>query len=56
VGADVRDGNGTTRTVNWCGCLVQEPHSAVRALGFLPNEGHGVFGTRFNFNSLHAIF
>ena len=56
MGADVRDGNGTTRTVNWCGCLVQEPHSAVRALGFLPNEGHGVFGTRFNFNSLHAIF
>ncbi|RZC53199.1 hypothetical protein C5167_012061 [Papaver somniferum] len=39
VGTDVRDGNGTTRFVNWCGCIVQEPHAAVRALGFLPEEG-----------------
>ncbi|GJW40926.1 RNA-directed DNA polymerase, eukaryota [Tanacetum coccineum] len=41
VGTDTRDGIGTTRTINWCGCLVQYPHPAVHALGFLPEEGHG---------------
>ncbi|KAL6908133.1 hypothetical protein ACP4OV_002303 [Aristida adscensionis] len=46
VGTDVRDGNGTTRMVNWCGCIIQDTHSAVRALGFLPEEGHGVYVTR----------
>lgn len=46
VGTDVRDGNGTTRVINWCGCIVQDPHSAVRALGFLPAEGHGVYVAR----------
>jgi len=34
VGIDDRDGFGTTRMVNWAGCVLQEPHSAVRALGF----------------------
>uniref|UniRef100_A0A8I6YUL1 PDZ domain-containing protein n=1 Tax=Hordeum vulgare subsp. vulgare TaxID=112509 RepID=A0A8I6YUL1_HORVV len=38
VGTDVRDGNGSTRMVNWCGSIIQDPHSAVRALGFLPKE------------------
>ncbi|XP_004503142.1 protease Do-like 7 isoform X2 [Cicer arietinum] len=47
VGTDVRDGNGTTRIVNWCGCIVQDPHPAVRALGFLPQEGHGVYMARW---------
>ena len=47
VGTDKRDGNGTTRAINWCGCVVQDPHSAVRALGFLPEEGHGVYVTRY---------
>ncbi|XP_051117293.1 protease Do-like 7 isoform X2 [Andrographis paniculata] len=47
VGTDVRDGNGTTRAINWCGCIVQDPHSAVRALGFLPEEGHGVYVARW---------
>ncbi|KAL6912240.1 hypothetical protein ACP4OV_001045 [Aristida adscensionis] len=47
VGTDVRDGNGTTRMVNWCGCIIQDPHSAVRALGFLPEEGHGVYVARW---------
>ncbi|XVE72190.1 hypothetical protein DITRI_Ditri11bG0019100 [Diplodiscus trichospermus] len=47
VGTDVRDGNGTTRMINWCGCMVQNPHPAVRALGFLPEEGHGVYVTRW---------
>ena len=46
VGTDVRDGIGTVRAVNWCGCIVQDPHSAVRALGFLPEEGHGVYVAR----------
>ncbi|KHG15766.1 Protease Do-like 7 [Gossypium arboreum] len=41
VGTDVRDGNGTARVINWCGCIVQDPHPAVRALGYLPEEGHG---------------
>ncbi|KAH6758616.1 DegP protease 7 [Perilla frutescens var. frutescens] len=47
VGTDVRDGNGTTRVINWCGCIVQDPHVAVRALGFLPEEGHGVYVARW---------
>ncbi|KAL7090216.1 hypothetical protein ACP275_12G026500 [Erythranthe tilingii] len=47
VGTDVRDGNGTPRVINWCGCIVQDPHSAVRALGFLPEEGHGVYVARW---------
>ncbi|KAL6286774.1 hypothetical protein ACE6H2_011164 [Prunus campanulata] len=47
VGTDVRDGSGTTRVVNWCGCIVQDPHPAVRALGFLPEEGHGVYVARW---------
>ncbi|XP_042032900.1 protease Do-like 7 [Salvia splendens] len=47
VGTDVSDGNGTTRVINWCGCIVQEPHSAVRALGYLPEEGHGVYVARW---------
>ncbi|KAG6390105.1 hypothetical protein SASPL_151587 [Salvia splendens] len=47
VGTDVRDGNGTTRVINWCGCIIQEPHSAVRALGYLPEEGHGVYVARW---------
>ncbi|KAL4582445.1 hypothetical protein LXL04_006994 [Taraxacum kok-saghyz] len=51
VGTDVRDGNGTTRVINWCGCFVQDPHPAVRALGFLPEEGHGVYVTRWSHGS-----
>lgn len=43
VGIDDRHGLGTTRMINWAGCILQEPHSAVRALGFFPEEGHGVY-------------
>ncbi|KAF9592332.1 hypothetical protein IFM89_014258 [Coptis chinensis] len=40
VGTDVRDGNGTARMVNWCGCIVQDPHPAVRKhLVFLRKKG-----------------
>ncbi|PWA54562.1 degP protease 7 [Artemisia annua] len=51
VGTDVRDGNGTTRVISWCGCYLQDPHPAVRALGFLPDEGHGVYVTRWSHGS-----
>jgi len=51
VGTDVRNGFGTTHMVNWCGSLLQEPHSAVRSLGFLPKEGHGVYVARRLFGS-----
>ncbi|XP_024357766.1 protease Do-like 7 isoform X2 [Physcomitrium patens] len=47
VGIDDRDGFGTTRMINWAGCVLQEPHSAVRALGFLPQQGHGVYVVRW---------
>ncbi|KAG9130911.1 hypothetical protein Leryth_006685 [Lithospermum erythrorhizon] len=47
VGTDVRDGYGTTHVINWCGSIVQDPHPAVRALGFLPSEGHGVYVARW---------
>ncbi|KAG5528098.1 hypothetical protein RHGRI_028887 [Rhododendron griersonianum] len=51
VGTDVRDGNGTKRVISWCGCIVQDPHPAVRALGFLPDEGHGVYVARLSSGS-----
>ncbi|GAU12769.1 hypothetical protein TSUD_122620 [Trifolium subterraneum] len=51
VGTDVRDGNGTTRAVSWCACIVQDPHSAVRALGFLPEKGRGVYVARCFYGS-----
>ncbi|KVI08888.1 PDZ domain-containing protein [Cynara cardunculus var. scolymus] len=51
VGTDVRDGNGTTRVINWCGCFLQDSHPAVRTLGFLPDEGHGVYVTRWSHGS-----
>jgi len=47
AGTDVRDGFGTTHMANWCGSVVQDPHPAVRALGFLPEEGHGVYVARW---------
>eukprot|EP00850_Spirogloea_muscicola_P001910 SM000007S20870 [mRNA] locus=s7:657624:664039:- [translate_table: standard] len=43
VGLDVRDGFGTDRLVNWAGCMLQAPHLAVRAMGFLPDNGSGVY-------------
>lgn len=55
VGTDIRDGNGTTRIINWCGCFVQDPHPAVRALGFLPQEGHGVYVTRYCIEILFRV-
>ncbi|MCO5609330.1 hypothetical protein L7F22_063556 [Adiantum nelumboides] len=51
VGLDVRDGFGTTRMVNWAGAIIQDSHPAVRALGFLPEEGHGVYINRWSHGS-----
>ncbi|VFQ70275.1 unnamed protein product [Cuscuta campestris] len=51
VGTDIRDGNGTTHAMLWCGCFVQYPHPAVRSLGFLPHEGHGVYVSRWSCGS-----
>lgn len=56
MGTDVRDGNGTTRVINWCGCIVHDPHPAVRALGFLPEEGHGVYVARYDICSNLQVF
>lgn len=56
MGTDVRDGIGTTRVINWCGCIVQDPHPAVRALGFLPEEGHGVYVARYEICSNLLVF
>ncbi|KAK8517715.1 hypothetical protein V6N12_016556 [Hibiscus sabdariffa] len=46
VGTDLRDGNGTTRAINWCGCVVQHSYPAVRSLGSYPSCGAGVYVTR----------
>ncbi|KAI5074824.1 hypothetical protein GOP47_0010785 [Adiantum capillus-veneris] len=51
VGLDVRNGFGTTRMVNWAGGIIQNSHPAVRALGFLPEEGHGVYINRWSHGS-----
>eukprot|EP00271_Cylindrocystis_brebissonii_P014135 TRINITY_DN35385_c0_g1_i1.p1 TRINITY_DN35385_c0_g1~~TRINITY_DN35385_c0_g1_i1.p1 ORF type:complete len:1152 (-),score=228.60 TRINITY_DN35385_c0_g1_i1:698-4153(-) len=47
VRTDVRDGLGTQRLLMWAGALLHAPHPAVRALGFLPPEGHGVYIVRW---------
>lgn len=51
VGLDIRKGFGTTRMVNWAGSIIQDSHPAVRALGFLPEEGHGVYIARWSHGS-----
>lgn len=51
VGLDIRKGFGTTRMVNWAGSIIQDSHTAVRALGFLPEEGHGVYIARWSHGS-----
>ncbi|CAK7339048.1 unnamed protein product [Dovyalis caffra] len=51
VGTHVRDGTGTTRAISWCGCLVQDSHPAVCALGFLPEEGCGVYVAKCSLGS-----
>ena len=33
--------------ISWCGGILQDSHRAVRAMGFLPEEGHGVYIARY---------
>ncbi|CAK7339049.1 unnamed protein product, partial [Dovyalis caffra] len=51
VRTNVRDGTGTTRAISWCGCLVQDSHPAVRARGFLPEEGYGAYVAKWSYGS-----
>ncbi|CAN0915313.1 Protease Do-like 7 [Linum grandiflorum] len=43
VETEIKDGNGTRRMINWSGCIIQETFSTVRARGYLPTNGHGVY-------------
>ena len=38
---------GTRRLVHWCGAMLQEPHRAVRELGFEPEGASGVYVSRW---------
>lgn len=42
---------GTSRLVHWAGAMLQEPHRAVRELGFLPDGNHGVYVSRWHHGS-----
>jgi len=42
---------GTCRVVMWCGVMLQEPHLPVLALGFIPEQGGGVYASRSCYGS-----
>ena len=42
---------GTDRIVHWAGLQLQEPHRAVRELGFVPSPARGVYLTRWHYGS-----
>ncbi|TMW56957.1 hypothetical protein Poli38472_002882 [Pythium oligandrum] len=42
---------GTDRVVIWCGLVVQPPHFAVACLGYIPEEGGGVYCSRWCYGS-----
>ncbi|DAZ99361.1 TPA: hypothetical protein N0F65_005212 [Lagenidium giganteum] len=42
---------GTDRVVVWCGLVVQHPHYAVACLGYIPEEGGGVYCSRWCYGS-----
>ncbi|KAJ0410543.1 hypothetical protein ATCC90586_006567 [Pythium insidiosum] len=42
---------GTDRVVIWCGLVVQAPHYAVACLGYIPEEGGGVYCSRWCYGS-----
>lgn len=42
---------GTSRLVHWAGAMLQEPHRAVRELGFVPEGNHGVYVSRWHHGS-----
>lgn len=42
---------GTSRLVLWSGLMLQEPHLPVRSLGYVPEEGGGVYISRWSYGS-----
>ncbi|EQC31736.1 hypothetical protein, variant [Saprolegnia diclina VS20] len=44
-------GWGTSRVITWCGLVIQEPHYAVVNLGYVPEEGGGVYCSRWCYGS-----
>lgn len=42
---------GTDRLVLWSGLMLQDPHLAVRFLGYVPEEGGGVYVSRWSYGS-----
>ncbi|CAK4637519.1 unnamed protein product [Aphanomyces euteiches] len=44
-------GIGTSRVIVWCGLVIQEPHYSVVNLGYLPEEGGGVYCSRWCYGS-----
>lgn len=44
-------GMGTDRVVVWAGLVVQQPHYSVATLGYIPEEGGGVYCSRWCYGS-----
>lgn len=42
---------GTERVIMWSGLIIQSPHYAVRSLGYMPEEGGGVYISRWAYGS-----
>jgi C-terminal processing protease CtpA/Prc len=42
---------GTDRVVVWAGLVVQQPHYSVATLGYIPEEGGGVYCSRWCYGS-----
>ncbi|CAM9502450.1 unnamed protein product [Choristocarpus tenellus] len=42
---------GTHRVVLWAGLMLQSPHLAVLRMGFLPEQGGGVYASRWCYGS-----
>ncbi|CAI5731651.1 unnamed protein product [Hyaloperonospora brassicae] len=42
---------GTGRVIVWCGLVIQSPHYAVASLGYIPEEGGGVYCSRWCYGS-----
>lgn len=42
---------GTERVIVWCGLVIQNPHYAVACLGYIPEEGGGVYCSRWCYGS-----
>ncbi|POM79879.1 Pro-apoptotic serine protease [Phytophthora palmivora] len=42
---------GTDRVIVWCGLVIQSPHYAVASLGYIPEDGGGVYCSRWCYGS-----